>query len=67
MTAGRAWQPRRPKSAETYLILLRYFTFHTTSLLLREHVSGMCLYMNQLSKSRDIKHHIMNNSSDLPT
>ena len=61
MTAGRAWQPRRPKSAETYSP--SYFTFHTTSLLL----GIMCLYMNQLSKSRDIKHHIMNNSSDLPT
>lgn len=65
MTAGRAWQPRRPKSAETYSPLL-YLSHHP----LRDHLSGcsgMCLYMNQLSKSRDIKHHIMNNSSDLPT
>lgn len=64
MTAGRAWQPRRPKSVETYSPLL-YLSHHFASL--RDHVSGMCLYMNQLSNSRDIKHHIMNNSSDLPT
>lgn len=36
MTAGRAWQPRRPKSAETYSPLL-YLSQHFASL--RDHVS----------------------------
>lgn len=36
VTAGRAWQPRRPKSAEVYSPLL-YLSHHFASL--RDHVS----------------------------